>query len=174
MRLILLPRALAPSAWLVALPTLLAFAGCAGSASSTSSGTPADGGALAAAGTWSGGAPVTAGAASGGSVNTASAGAGASSSGSAGSDAVSSAGGASGSAGAASSSAGAASSSAGSGGTAAASNGGASNAGSGGVAGSGPVIAPKRDASSKVPVSRAPSGYTAETNFAYGPLTAQR
>jgi len=25
-----------------------------------------------------------------------------------------------------------------------------------------------------VPVSRAPSGYTAETNFAYGPLTAQR
>ncbi|RYZ06770.1 MAG: alpha/beta hydrolase [Myxococcales bacterium] len=66
--------------------------------------------------------------------------------------------------------------------------GGMANAGSGeggdpggGVGGTGaaggtsfPTEPPVRDASSKVPVSKPPSGYTVEGNFAYGPHNAQR
>ena len=37
-----------------------------------------------------------------------------------------------------------------------------------------PTTPPARDTSSKVPISKPPSGYTVEGNFAYGPLTAQR
>lgn len=37
-----------------------------------------------------------------------------------------------------------------------------------------PTEPPVRDAASKVPISKPPSGYTVESNFAYGPLTAQR
>ena len=37
-----------------------------------------------------------------------------------------------------------------------------------------PTTPPVRDTASKVPVSKPPSGYTVEGNFAYGPLTAQR
>ncbi|HEY3257139.1 MAG TPA: alpha/beta hydrolase, partial [Polyangiaceae bacterium] len=36
------------------------------------------------------------------------------------------------------------------------------------------MSAPVRDAASQVPTSRAPSGYAVESNFPYGPLTAQR
>ncbi len=37
-----------------------------------------------------------------------------------------------------------------------------------------PLPPPTRDAASKQPVARAPSGYTVESNFAYGPLATQR
>jgi acetyl esterase/lipase len=37
-----------------------------------------------------------------------------------------------------------------------------------------PTAPPVRDTASKVPISKPPSGYTVEGNFAYGPLTAQR
>ncbi|MET0795035.1 MAG: alpha/beta hydrolase [Polyangiaceae bacterium] len=37
-----------------------------------------------------------------------------------------------------------------------------------------PTTPPVRDTASKVPISKPPSGYTVEANFAYGPLTAQR
>lgn len=56
------------------------------------------------------------------------------------------------------------------GGTLAGSSGSTSSAG----AQSFPTEPPVRDAASKVPISKPPSGYTVEGNFAYGPLTAQR
>ena len=43
-----------------------------------------------------------------------------------------------------------------------------------GSAGAAPLAAPIRDTASKVPIMRAPNGYTVEGNFAYGPETAQR
>jgi acetyl esterase/lipase len=65
---------------------------------------------------------------------------------------------------------------AGTGGVPAGSAGNAGNAGGssgGGTAGAGPITPPVRDTASKQPVSNAP-GYTVESNYAYGPLTAQR
>lgn len=58
-------------------------------------------------------------------------------------------------------------------------SGGSGSAGSAGNTGSAgaqsfPTQPPVRDAASKVPISKPPSGYTVESNFAYGPLTAQR
>jgi acetyl esterase/lipase len=52
----------------------------------------------------------------------------------------------------------------------------AGSSGSSGSAGmpSFPTEPPVRDTASKVPISKPPSGYTVEGNFAYGPLTAQR
>lgn len=53
--------------------------------------------------------------------------------------------------------------------------GGTTNTGGSSSAGSTSVsVPPVRDVASKVPVSKAPNGYTVESNFAYGPLTAQR
>ena len=60
----------------------------------------------------------------------------------------------------------------GSGGSGGASAGGAGS-GAGGAS-SFPMTAPTRDTASKVPISKPPSGYTVDGNFAYGPLTAQR
>ena len=54
------------------------------------------------------------------------------------------------------------------------SSGGSSSSGGAAGATSFPTTPPVRDTASKVPISKPPSGYTVEGNFAYGPLTAQR
>jgi acetyl esterase/lipase len=61
----------------------------------------------------------------------------------------------------------------GSGGVSGATAGSSGNTGSAGAQ-SFPTEPPVRDTASKVPISKPPSGYTVEGNFAYGPLTAQR